>query len=253
LSIHFVPNLSGCEPIRVFLKVSDPEERKRGVISQVKLLDGVLLILDLLGEWMQVLMFVEPDRVAKTLELMKLIAGGDETIVLRNWQALGFRRCEMGMKPTDLEVMKSLRKNPRKSIQQVARETEVSQRTVERRIGRLTEGCAIFHMFRLDLPRMDGVVCSLIVTYQDEKRKAGVDESVASRLERMIYSATGAKTTSVFNFVCKNVVDAESVRAWAGAMKGVGGARFWIMTEYILVSDWVDREIEKMRAALGRV
>jgi DNA-binding Lrp family transcriptional regulator len=240
------PHLIGCEPVRVFVKVADAERRKRAVTSQLRLLDGVLLILDMQGDTLQLLMFCKEEVMSRRIELVSSIAGGGEPLVLRNWQALGFRRCEMALTRTDLFILKSLRKNPRKSTSQVASETKISARTVERRINLMTSNYAYFHMFRLDFPKVDGVICSTVISYDDERKKQAVDRAVDSRLDRIIYSATGAKTTSLFNFVCGNVTEAEGVQEWLRGLDGVAETRMGIIKEYVLVTDWLDDELHSM-------
>lgn len=240
------PHLIDCEPVRVFVKVANPEQRKRTVVSQLKLLDGVLLVLDMHGDGLQVLMFCKEDSMSRRIELVSSIAGGEEPFVLRNWQALGFRRCDMTLTKTDLVILRSLRKNPRKSTRQVAGETKISARTVERRINLMTANYAYFHMFRLDFLKVDGVICSTIISYSDERKKPAVDKAVDSRLDRIIYSATGAKTTSLFNFVCSNVTEAERVQEWLRGLDGVAETRMDIIKEYNLVTDWLDDELHSM-------
>lgn len=240
------PHLIGCEPVRIFVKVRDPEQRKRTLISQLKLLDGVLLILDMQGEGLQLLMFCPEEAMSRRIELISSLSGDTDPLVLRNWQALGFRRCELTLTRTDLMILQSLRKNPRKSTRQVATETGISARTVERRIALLTDSYAFFHMFRLDFPKLDGVICSIVISYEDEKMKPGSDRMIDSRLDRTIYSATSAKLTSLFNFVCNNVSEAEATYEWVHSLDGVSRARMGIIREYILVTDWLDEELRGM-------
>lgn len=240
------PHLMDCEPVRMFVKVVDAGQRKRTVTSQLRLLDGVLLILDMHGDGLQVLMFCKEEVMPRRIELVSSIAGGGEPLVLRNWQALGFRRCDMTLTKTDLFILKSLRKDPRKSTRQVASETKTSTRTVERRINLMTANYAYFHMFRLNFPKVDGVICSTVISYGDERKKQAADKAVDSRLDRIIYSATGAKTTSLFNFVCSNVTEAERAHEWFRGLDGVAETRMGIIKEYTLVTDWLDDELQSM-------
>ncbi|MDA4112913.1 MAG: winged helix-turn-helix transcriptional regulator [Thaumarchaeota archaeon] len=240
------PHLIGLEPARIVLDVADPEQRKRMVLSQIRLIDGVLLMLDMHGGGLQVLLFCEDAAMSRRTELISSIAGCRDPLILRNWQALGFRRCDLTLTRTDLMILKSLRKDPRKSTRQVAAETGVSARTVERRIALLTESYAFFHMFRLNFQKLDGVACSLVISYGDEKKKPGLDQRIGSSLERTIYSATNAKTTSLFNFVCSNVAEAEGIREWVRGLDGVAETRMGIIKEYILESEWLDDELQSM-------
>jgi len=240
------PHLIGLEPARMVLDVADPEQRKRMVLSQIKLIDGVLLLLDMHGGGLQVLLFCEDEAMSRRTELISSIAGCRDPLILRNWQALGFRRCDLSLTKTDILILKSLRRDPRKSTRQVAGETGVSARTVERRIAILTDNYAFFHMFRLDFQKLDGVACSVVASYLDEKKKPGLDRTIGSRLERTIYSATNARNTSLFNFVCSNVAEAEGIREWVRGLDGVTETRMGIIKEYILESGWLDDKLQSM-------
>jgi len=232
------------------LKVADHERRKRTVISQIKLVDGVLLILDLQGDSMQVLIFCEDESaVSRRTQLVSSVAGCDDPLILRNLDALGFHRCNLVPNKTDLMILKSLRKNPRKSLNHIASEIGVSVRTVERRITSMTDKNAFFHMLRLDFQKSDALLCSLIVSYKDERRKSKLDPIIASRIEKLFYSATSGKAASVFNFACSNVTEPEILLEWVNDQDGVAQTRMGFIREYILVSDWLDNEIERMIAS----
>jgi DNA-binding Lrp family transcriptional regulator len=241
------PYLIGREPVRVVLNVANHEKRKRTVVSQIGLIDGVLLILDMQGPAMQVLLFCENEEaVTRRTRLITSISGCEDPVILRNLDALGFRRCNLKPTQTDLKILKSLRKNPRKSMDNVAREVGVSKRTIERRIAHLTQNSAFFHMLRLDFRKSQGVLCSLIVSYGDERQKSRLDATIASKVEKLFYSATAAKAVSIFNFACDNVAESEAIREFADSLEGVIETKIGFIREYILVSDWLDTEIERM-------
>jgi DNA-binding Lrp family transcriptional regulator len=192
-------------------------------------------------------MFCENERaLSRRTGLISSIAGCKHPQILRNPDALGFRRCEMKLSRTDLMILKSLRKQPRKSASQVAEEIGVSVRTVERRIADLTAGNAILHMINIDFQKLDGVASSAFVTYEDEKRKSMLDSLITSRLDRLLFSATGGTKTSQFTFVCRNVAETDGIRQWIRELDGVSQFRLGLVKEYILVTKWLDDEIDEM-------
>ena len=243
------PYLLSREPVRMLLKTPYSEESKRSAISQIQLVDGVLLIVDMHGDTLQVLMFCESEEaVSRRTKLISSILDAKDPIILRNLEGLGFLHPNTKVQKTDWLILKSMRKDPRKSAQQVAKEIDVSKRTVERRINVMVENNAFFHMFNLDFRKSDGVTCSTIVSYKDQRTKARLDKIIEARLVRIIFSATAANMVSQFNFVCHNVAETESTVNWIRELDGVSKASLGIVKEYILVSDWLDNEIERMIA-----
>jgi DNA-binding Lrp family transcriptional regulator len=242
------PYLLGREPVRVLLNVGNPQLSKKNVISQIKLIDGVLLIIDTLGEGLQVILFCENEEtIARRTELVAAICQSKEDPwILRNLDALGFNRCKVKLSKTDLLVLKSLRTDPRKSTAKVASETGVSTRTVERRIHTLTEAGAFYHMFQLDFQKLNGVTASTTVSFRDEKTKRKLDPVISAKLEGLFYSKTSAKITSQFNFASKNVGETEEIYEWIRGLDGVVQARMGIIKQYILNSSWIDGEIDRM-------
>jgi hypothetical protein len=69
---------------------------------------------------------------------------------------------------------------------------------------------------------------------------------IGSKLERTVYSATAASKVSQFTFVCDNAIEAEETHEWIRGLDGVAEARMGIIREFILVSEWLDDEIERM-------
>jgi DNA-binding Lrp family transcriptional regulator len=238
------PYLIGREPVAMVVRVAGSNNEKLRAVQQIKLVDEVLFIVDLQGESLQVLLYCESEQaISRRTALISSISGDDDPLILRK---VGFPRCDLPLTRTDLLILKSLRKDPRKDTANIAGETGVSARTIERRISVLTANSAFFHLSRPNFRRMEGVACSVIISYGDAKKKAGLDEIIASKLERIVFSVTAESTASQFTFVCDNVVEAEEIEEWVQHLDGVAEARLGIIREFILVSGWLDDEIERM-------
>ena len=242
------PYLVGREPVRMLLRGTHSGQAKRTAISQIRLVDGTLLIVDMQGDSLQVLLFCESKAVDRTAQLITSIAGCKDPIVLRNLGGLGFYPSDIRLTETDFRILLSLRRSPRKSTSRIADEVGISTRTVERRLDLMIEKKAFFRMFRLDFQKSDGITCSVIVTYGDEGKKEKLDRTIASRLDKTIFLATAARTASQFNFVCSNIAEAESIKEWIERLDGVSRADMGIIREYILTSEWLDEELQSMQS-----
>jgi DNA-binding Lrp family transcriptional regulator len=238
------PFLIDREPVGMELKVANSEKTKKDeVISQIKLVDGVVMIIDLQGEALQIMLFCEDEKtISRRTQLISSIAGCRDPLIVRE---MGFPRPDVKLNRLDWLILKSLRKEPRKSTATIAKEVRSSARTVDRRISVLTENSAFFHVFRPDFKKSEGVVCSVIISYKDGNVKSTVDDVINSKLERVVFSSTSARMISQFNFVCNNVIEAEETNEWIQTLDGVAQVRMGIVKEFILLTDWIDEEIEK--------
>jgi DNA-binding Lrp family transcriptional regulator len=242
------PYLIGREPVAMEIKVAGSDKAKKlRVIQQIKLVDGVLLIIDMQGESLNVVLCCENEQaISRRTALISSISGDKDPLILRK---VGFPRCDLSLTRTDLLILKSLRRDPRKDTADVASEIGVSARTIERRISVLAANNAFFHLLTPDFKRTEGAVCRAVIFYGDGKKKATLDEMIGSKLERIVYSVTVGSTVSQFTFVCNNVIEAEEIHEWIQGLDGVAEARMGIIREFILVSGWLDEEIEAMLSA----
>jgi DNA-binding Lrp family transcriptional regulator len=238
------PCLIGREPVAMEVKVAGSDRAKKlGVVQQIKLVDGVLFIIDLQGESLNVFLYCENEQaILRRTALISSMAGDKHPLILRN---VGFPRCGLSLTRTDLLILKSLRRDLRKDTANIATEIGVSARTIERRISLLTANNAFFQLLRPDFKRAEGTICRVTISYGDGKKKADVDEIIGSRL-RIVYSMTTERAASQFTFVCNNVVEAEAIEEWIRGLDGVSEARMGIIREFILVAGWLDDEIERM-------
>ena len=67
----------------------------------------------------------------------------------------------------------------------------------------------------------------------------------------MIYSATSLTRTSLFNFYCRNISECEVIKTWASGLDDVAQTRMELIREYILVSEWLDEEIQRLTPPKG--
>jgi DNA-binding Lrp family transcriptional regulator len=239
------PHLMGRIPLAMEVRVADSTNAKKlTVIQQIKLVDGVLFIIDLQGDSLSVLLYCESEQAAsRRTALISSIAGATDPLILRK---VGLPSCDLSLTRTDLLILRSLRSDPRKDTAEIASEIGVSTRTVERRISVLSSNNAFFYLLKPDFKRAEGTVCRVIIFYKDGKRKTELDKMIRSRLERIVFSVTSESSVSQVTFVGNNVVEAEEIEEWIRGLDGVASTSMGVIREFILTSAWLDDEIERM-------
>lgn len=238
---HLIPNphLFRMESSAIELEVAE-EAKKPGIVSQIRLLEGVVLIVDFHGSRLRAVVYHESDQaLSRKVQLIGLMCASREAI---HWTE-SFPPCAMKMKRTDWTILKSLRKEARKSLVSVAEEVGASTRTVKRRFEKMIEENSFYLMPITSYEKSAVVTCSFTVDCPDNLRKKSADSLVMSRLHRVIFSNTSAKRYSVFTVLCNNFGEAESIREEIAGVNGVAGVKMGVVKKVVHVSDWLDQKI----------
>jgi DNA-binding Lrp family transcriptional regulator len=134
------PHLFKMESAAVELEV-ERTERKSIALSQIKLVEGVILVVDFHGERLRTVFYYDNERsLARKLQLLSSICGDRGE---RHWTER-FPPCNIRMRETDWRILESMRKEARRSLSEVAERIGVSTRTVKRRLTAMTQGNAFY-------------------------------------------------------------------------------------------------------------
>ena len=238
---HLIPNphIFHMESSAIELDVED-SARKPEIVSQIKLLEGIILIVDFHGSRLRVVTYCESNQVlARKIQLISSICASREEV---HWMEI-FPPCRARMKETDWLILSSLRREAKKRLVDVADEVHISTRTVKRRLEGMIEGNAFYLMPITSYEKSAVVTCSLTVSCPDVALKKAADLSIRSLLQRIVFSNTSAKRYSVFSVLCNNFGEAENIRKEIARVKGVDSVRMGIVRKVFFVPDWLDEQI----------
>lgn len=237
-AIH--PNLIDCVDVYVDLEVGNIE-RKDEIISQLKFLEGVVVITNFEERGLSVLFYTEPgEALSRKIQLIRTMCGADESI----WASF-LPPCDM-KKPseTDWRIIWSMRNDPRKNLSEIAKEARVTTKTVNRRLSFLTEHRALFLMGLPNFRQTTGITGNFLIFSPDRNRKYAVSESVISKFENTAFTAAAANYL-MFNIYFHNLSEAEISYAWIKKVEGVERVKMRIMKDLIFLSDWLDEQMKK--------
>lgn len=241
------PHLLGREASSAMLEVTDPSS-KHAMISQIKLVDEVVLIMDFYERPLRVDFYHENDRAReRRLGLIKSICGDKNPIC---WQR-AIAPCNAKLKRTDWQILKELRRDSMQSNGEIAKGIGVSARTVKRRLSFMTESMAISSHTMGDVKRVPGMAYLFLLNSPNEKRKREIDEEIQSRLEKAIFVDPRNKQYSLFAAVFRNISEADETYRWIKSLEGAENTRMYVMREIISVNDWLDNEIDKRLSESG--
>ena len=236
-AIH--PNLIDCVDAYIDLEVSNLD-RKDEIISQLKFLEGVVLIANFEGRGLNVLFYTEPGgALSRKIQLIRMICGADEFI----WSSL-LPPCDMKPSETDWRIIWSMRNDPRKNLSEIAKEARVTTRTVNRRLSFLTERRALFLIGLPNFRQITGITGNFLIFCSDKERKYIVSESVISKFKNTAFAAA-ANNYLMFNIYFHNLSETETAHEWIKKLEGVEKVKMRIMKDLIFLRDWLDEQMKK--------
>jgi DNA-binding Lrp family transcriptional regulator len=234
------PVLIGRRSASVVLEIDDVR-RKRVIIAQVKLIEGVNFIFDYDESSIRVALYYRnPGELSRMIELLGLLSGGKNPV---HWDE-HTPACTLNLKKTDWQIVSALRRNPKRSAGDIAREVGVSTRTVRRRLTFMIEGRA-FNLLPLgDLKKLSALAYQFLV-HLDVSKKGTVDGAVRRELKSIVFTNVWSGPYSSYAVFCRNVAEAEKIRDWMLGLEGVTDVEMHLMKEIIHVHEWLDAEIER--------
>jgi DNA-binding Lrp family transcriptional regulator len=239
--VEINPHILGCEATSVLLDVTNLGS-KSAIISQIRLVDQVVMVVDFYDSPLRVDFYHENDRERdRRVDLIKSICGDKNPVC---WQRVSPTSI-VKLKRTDWQILKSLRRDSMQGNAAIAKEIGVSARTVKRRISYMTEERAIFSHTLGDVSRVPGMAYFFLVHSEDEKKKTEIDTEIHSRLENAIFADTRNKQFSIYAAAFRNMGEANEMYRWIRSLDGAEKTRMHVMREIIPVPNWVDDEIER--------
>jgi DNA-binding Lrp family transcriptional regulator len=236
------PNLIGCVDAYVDLEVSNAK-RKQEVLSQLKLLEGVIVITNFEGKGLFILFYTEPgEALSRKVQLICSICGTRDFTTLNSY----LPPCDLKFSGTDWKIIWSIRDDPRKNLSEIAKEAGVTTRTVNRRLTLLTERRAFFLMGLPNFRQLVGTTGNFLIFFSDgeEKRRSSAAERIISRFENTAFAAV-TQSSLMCNIFFHNLSEAEEAYEWINKVEGVGEARMRIIRDLIFVRDWLNEEMKK--------
>jgi DNA-binding Lrp family transcriptional regulator len=234
------PNLVGCVDAYVDLEVSNAN-KKEEILSQLKLLEGVIVITSFEGKGLFVMFYTEPgEALTRKVQLICSICGTRDFTALNSY----LPPCDLKLSGTDWKIIWAIRDDPRKNLSEIAKDARVTTRTVNRRLTLLTERRAFFLMGLPNFRQLVGTTGNFLIFCSDEEKRSSAAKSIISRFENTAFAAV-TQSFIMCNIFFHNLSEAEQAYEWINRLEGVAKARMRIMKDLIFVCDWLDNQMKK--------
>jgi len=223
--------------------------RKQEVVDRVRLIDGVVGGVDMVGDWIAVQFVVPSEAEAhRRASLLRGLAGVAEVSEPILWARLEPTR---GLTPLDLRIIRVLREYPTSSLSTIARHVGVSTRTITTRYGQLVEDLAVWFVPVLDFRALTQPVVSVNVNLSD----SADHESVAGAFRReypqslqFLRAGFGPilpESVVVFFAVCPSAGRVEELEGFLRRLPGVQTVEVFVLIRILSFPETFDRLVPK--------
>jgi DNA-binding Lrp family transcriptional regulator len=239
------PHLIGQQLEGLQLEV-DSSERKPHVISQLRLIEGVVVIFDFHGKGIRIVVYYQnASSLERKISLIGSICGYSGEV--QHWSTPS-PKPEIDLKSTDWKVLRVLRKDPRKEVASIAKQVGVSTRTISRRLRQMTESHVAYLIPLRNVKMSRGVICCYLISCSDEL-KGQIEREIRIRGEHVDFEYASIKDLLLITLLTYNIARAEDLLHHIKNIKGVTEARMDVMKDFIFVDDWLDEVIDNLASA----
>lgn len=146
-------------------------------------------------------------------------------------------------KEIDLDIIASLRRDPWKQYAIVAKEVRLSERTVKRRVAKLSENRAVYMLPIIDLKALQGVIAvEIVVDHVSQELRATANQRIMLHEREGLVFADTSGPYGYFALTATNVSQVEQIASWVRQQEGVGRVRTEVLQDVILNPRHYERE-----------
>jgi DNA-binding Lrp family transcriptional regulator len=222
---------------------SEPEEK---IIEELSKIDKVSFIMPTTENLMLIAMdFFNSTDLDNTIQQMSKIKEitGIDTLIYSSRHT--YKKIEIS--PLDWKIIKSIRFNSKKSPAEIAKECDISTRTVNRRLRRLHDDGVIHHTIAFNPMASKGnIVYGVSTEYDARFPRDKVVESIVSSVKNLFNHFVMVNSPAVLLiFFGKRFSDIHANENAIKAVEGVKSLKTYFCTKVYYFKDWRDKLIEK--------
>lgn len=159
---------------------------RAGLVEDIGLIDGVLLVFEHVEPWLGVLVAHEDEAVlARRRRLLERVLGVEGV-----GQVIALASPHDGEAPSDLQwrLVRALYEDPEAELHEIAERLGVSTRTVTRKLDPLIEARALWSVFGLDFRCWTGsCMVRFLLTIDEGRKRPGIVEAVREQVPKLMF------------------------------------------------------------------
>jgi len=223
------PSFFGRSVLDVVVDVQ-PESEKADMIRKLKLVDGVIMILNFFGRALRILsMYSTNESRSRSVELISRITNAER--ITQSRMPLPLSRTKL-LTETDVKIIEALSKDARKSSALVAKELGLSTRTVRNRTDRLRQENTIFTFPSLNIYGIAGLIPVYLSYTYCNGAKSSVDRAMLTHFESSyLWGVFYDPDHGSIMLNAPTMGDVPRILEWAKSQPGIASARIDFPTE----------------------
>ena len=224
------PNIFGLHLGMLALDAS-PTIPKAELVKKLMMVEDVTVIVTHAGNFVGVAFYYANDRsLERKIGLISALCGAKDS----KFTETPYPQCSLKLTRTDWRVIASLGKDVTRPYATIARELNLSARTVKRRVSNLVGGGAITAVASTNIAALTNeIFADLVVEYGDSNVRGDVDRNLLLILDPYLYFAGPGVNYSLFVLNLPNIKSSTDIAERVGRLRGVKSARMEIMEERI--------------------
>jgi DNA-binding Lrp family transcriptional regulator len=229
LLVH--PHLLGLRAAQLWVDTL-PHVSKDDLIRKLRLIQGVFVIVNHLGNSLYLVLFYEDEEsLKKQIELISRISNSENIARVD----IRFPETKAMLSETDWKIVRSIRKEPQRPYILISKELGLSSKTVKRRIERLTGEGVLFMVPRMNPKALEGVIIAdLLVSYAHPGSKEECERKIISHLdEQLVRAEVSNPEYGFFNVFLSNISKVDETLNWTREQSGVTGARLDLVQDRV--------------------
>jgi DNA-binding Lrp family transcriptional regulator len=218
------PTFFTCKLGEVMVDV-ESEVTKTDMIRKLKLVDGVIMLMNFYGKSMWIMFTYNSDEsYSRTVELVSRITNA---VTMTKARMTLPQSATERLTETDIAIIRALSNDARKSYILVAKELGLSPKTVKKRVDALRKDNTIFTFPSLNIGRVRGLIpVSLSYVYSNKEAKSSVDREVLSHFEgSYLWGGFSDPNNGFVMLSAPTMADIQDFLDWAKSQPGIASAR----------------------------
>ena len=163
---------------------------------------------------------------------------------------MNYRPISTKIHSSDFKIIRTLLSNPRMQVEDIAKETSLSTKTITRRLEKLREDRVLQFSVSTNMSSMQligYIEFAVIVHLQDDSLYQHVLERIYQEMQEYLFAIPHAnqKEGIFLVFFCPNIPTVDLILRSLESCEGVDGTEMFITTKLAYYQDWVRREIDR--------
>jgi DNA-binding Lrp family transcriptional regulator len=226
--------------------------KEEHIVDKLNLFGNVLVYAKQLGQssiYVLALKEVEEDKIRLISDLIKPAVV--EKIIFAN-----YRLPSIKIHISDLKIIKSLLLNPRMQVEEIARDTSLSTRTVARWFERMKKNqfLEFTTMRNMSSLQLIGYIEFALIIAVDKNFHRNVIDTISYEMdEYLLFIPNVYQDNVIFAvFFCANIPTLDLILTRLQSYKGIKKIDLFITTRLTFYQDWLKKEINKRLGQIAR-